>query len=81
VERGGDAAGRDSRLSTVRNLTYNDLAADRQTVAAVQALEAILEHQRDGRPDVVARVNDPRGGLVLDVPGSAESRILYRPAV
>ena len=64
-----------------RRLSYNDLSADRQTVAAVQALEAILERQAPGEPDCVVRVNDPQGGLVLYRPGSAEPIVLYRDNV
>ena len=77
VEFGGDAA--DGRLGWKKfgGCNYNDLAADRQTVAAVQALEAILERQAAGEPDCVVRVNDSAGGLVLYRPGSAEPTILY----
>ncbi len=42
VEFGGSADGRAARLAAARKLAYNDIAADRQTVAAVQAMEAIL---------------------------------------
>ncbi len=77
VEFGGDAAGRSKRLAETRNLTYNDLSADRQTVAAVQALEAILERQHQGEPDCVVRVNAEHGGLVLYAPGSDKPEILY----
>ena len=81
VEFGGAAAEREQRFQATRNLTYNDLAADRQTVAAVQGLEAILEYQYRGKPDCVVRVNDAAGGLVLLGPGSAEPEVLYAPAV
>jgi len=81
VEFGGDAAGRAARLTQVQQFNYNELAADRQTVAAVQGLEAILDHQFKGRADCVVRVNDTNGGLVLYEPGSAEPQILYEPAV
>lgn len=77
VEYGGDEAGRTARLAEMRQLTYNDLSADRQTVAAVQALEAILERHANGEPDCVVRVNDANGGLVLYRPGSAEPEVLY----
>lgn len=70
---GGDAA---TRMSEVRALGYNDLAADRQTVAAVQALEAILQRQVAGDPDCVVRANDPNGQLVLYRPGDATPVIL-----
>ena len=62
-------------------MTYNDLSADRQTVAAVQAMEAILSAHTAGTPDCVARVNDAHGGLVLYAPGLAEPEILYAPRV
>jgi len=81
VEFGGPSQGRDERLAEMANLAYNDLAADRQTVAAVQALEAILERQSQGHPDCVVRVNDPRGGLVLFEPGSNQPELLYEPPV
>jgi D-galacturonate reductase len=81
VEYGGDASGRATRLEEIRKLSYNDLAADRQTVAAVQALEAILAHAANGEPDCVVRVNDARGGLVLHRPGNNEPEVLYTPKV
>ncbi len=81
VEFGGSSADRPARLEEVCRLSYNDLSADRQVVAAVQALEAILERQAAGEPDCVVRVNDPKGGLVLYRPASAEPNILYRNPV
>jgi predicted dehydrogenase len=77
VQFGGPAAERDQRLAAARRLAYNDLAADRQVVAAVQALEAILERAANGEPDCVVRVNDPQGGLVLFRPGRGEPQVLY----
>ena len=58
-------------------LTYNDLAADRNVVAVVQASEAILRHAAAGRPGCVVKVNQPEGGLVLYAPGTAAPEILY----
>jgi hypothetical protein len=81
VEFGGNAADRPTRLEEIGRLNYNDLSADRQPVAAVQALEAILERQAAGEPDCVVRVNDSRGGLVLYRPGSTEPTVLYRNSV
>jgi len=81
VEFGGPAEKRAERLAQIRALAYNDLASDRQTVAAVQALEAILARQAQGRPDCVVRVNGSHGGLVLYEPGSSEPEVLYTPAV
>ena len=60
---------------------YNELAADRQTVAAVQALEAILAHAANDEPDCVVRVNGVDGGLVLYRPGSSHAEVLYLPKV
>lgn len=81
VEWGGAASDREVRLGRARSLAYNDLAADRQTVAAVQALEAILAHHAAGRPDAVVRVNDIQGGLVLYHPGRPDGEVLYGPQV
>jgi len=55
VEHGGSVAERGDRLQSVRSLHYADLAADRQVVAAVQAMEMILAQQRSGCPDCVVR--------------------------
>lgn len=55
VEHGGPAADRSERLRQIRALHYADLSADRQVVAAVQAMEMILEQQAAGNPDCVAR--------------------------
>lgn len=77
LEFGGSTGERQHRFQSLCNLTYNDLTADRQTVAAVQGLEAILDHQFRGQPDCVVRVNDPAGGLVLYRPGSPEPEVLF----
>jgi predicted dehydrogenase len=81
VEFGGPAASRADRLAQARALAYNDLSADRPTVAAVQALEAILAHHSAGRPGADVDVNGPDGGLVLRLPGRAEAEVLYGPLV
>jgi D-galacturonate reductase len=77
VEFGGPADQRDQRLAAMRGSAYNDLSADRQVVAAVQAMEAILARHAAGQPNAVVQLNDDRGGLVLYHPGSAEAEILY----
>ncbi len=77
VKFAGTAADEPQRLAEVQGLSYNDLATDRQSVAAVQALEAILERHAAGEPDCVVRVNDAHGGLVLYRPGKAEPVVLY----
>ncbi|MBS0211104.1 MAG: Gfo/Idh/MocA family oxidoreductase [Planctomycetes bacterium] len=77
VEFGGSAAGRDTRLAAARGLAYNDVAHDRQTVAAVQAMEAILAEHAAGRPNCVVEVDHPAGGLVMWKPGSREPELLY----
>lgn len=81
VEYAGPKAERGERLAAMQRLGYNDLAADRQTVAAVQALEAILDHHVAGEPDCVVRVNDAHGGLVLYRPGKVEPVVLYEGTV
>jgi predicted dehydrogenase len=81
VEHGGAVSERGARLAAARTLTYNDLSADRQTVATVQAMEAILTHHVAGQPNCIVNVNDPRGGLVLYTPGSAAPEVLYQPQV
>jgi predicted dehydrogenase len=81
VEFGGSAEDRRDRLEAMRGLAYNDVAADRATVAAVQAMEAILARHAAGHPGGVVTVNDSRGGLVLRLPGRAEPEVLYAPPV
>ena len=81
VEYAGPRDTRRERLRQMRTLAYNDLSADRQVVAAVQAMEAILARHVAGTPDCVVKVNDPRGGLVLYRPGVNEPEVLYAPAV
>lgn len=72
VEHGpGD---RRDRLRATAGLTYNDLSADRNCVAVVQALEAILAEHAAGRPCGVVTADD---GLKLYLPGVAEPRVLY----
>jgi hypothetical protein len=80
-EFGGGREERARRIDQMRQLHYNDLGADRQVVAAVQALEAILQRHAAGEPDCVVRVNDPRGGLVLYRPGAGDGEVLYAPRV
>jgi predicted dehydrogenase len=81
VEHGGPPGERDTRLRAARGLAYNDLSADRNCVAAVQALEAILASHAAGRPGGVVEVNGPAGGLVLRTPGRGEPEVLYAPRV
>jgi predicted dehydrogenase len=81
VEFGGPEAERPARLAAARRLSYNDLAADRQVVAAVEAMEAILAHHAAGFPDCVVHVNDPDGGLVLRGGGTDGDEILYSSTV
>ena len=77
VEFGGPSTERGERLEVARDLGYNDLSADRQTIAAVQAMEAILSRHAAGKPDAVVQVNHPAGGLVLFTPGSSEGEVLF----
>jgi predicted dehydrogenase len=77
VEFGGPAESRGERLRQVRQLHYADLTADRNTVATVQAMEAILCRHAAGQPGCVVKVNEAAGGLVLCVPGREENEVLY----
>lgn len=77
VEFGGPREQRDSRLRAARQFAYNDVSADRQTVAAVQAMEAILARHAAGKPNCIVEVDHPRGGLVLWEPGRSEPEVLY----
>ena len=65
----------------MRGLAYNDMASDRNVVAIVQALEAILIEQACGRPDAGCRINGPAGGLVLATPGADSICVLYAGVV
>lgn len=77
VEYGGPSENRLDRLQQMRGLGYNDLAADRNTVAVVQALEAILERHAAGEPGSMVEVKEPGGSLVLTTPGRAAAVTLY----
>jgi len=77
VEFGGPEGEREARLAAARKLAYNDVAADRQVVAAVQAMEAILTKHVAGTPNCVVEVDHKLGGLVLLAPGKAEPEVLY----
>lgn len=81
VEFGGPSEHRTERLHAMRALTYNDLSADRNCVAIIQALEAILERAAAGVPGCLVRVNGPTGGLVLHEPGSLSPVVLYNGRV
>jgi D-galacturonate reductase len=81
VEFGGLPEGRPERLKQMRALTYNDLSADRNCVAVVQALEAILARAAVGKPGCLVKVNGHAGGLALYEPGVAEPLVLYEGRV
>jgi hypothetical protein len=72
---------RPQRFDAMRTLAYNDLSADRKTVAVVQAIEAILQQHARGHPGCMVEVNGDEGGLVMRVPGRAEPVILYAERV
>lgn len=73
----GTAGERSDRLARVAGLSYNSLAADRQVVAAVQSMEAILEEHAAGHPDSIVQVNGEAGGLALYRPGDSSPDVLY----
>ena len=68
VEFGGDPSERAGRLREMRALAHNDLSADRQVVAAVEAMETILAHAARGEADGVVRIG-PDGERRLHLPG------------
>jgi D-galacturonate reductase len=76
VEFGGPAGERPERLRKVRSLTYNDLSADRNCVAIVQAMEAILKRHAAGDPGAIVEVNGREGGLVI-FPRRGSQEVLY----
>jgi D-galacturonate reductase len=73
----GTTEDREQRLARVRSLSYNDITADRNVVAIVQSLEALLQAQAGGHPGGVVKVNAPEGGLVLYRPGVTNPSVLY----
>jgi D-galacturonate reductase len=81
VEYGGPTEGRAERLAQMRALAYNDVTTDRNCVAIVQALEAILARAVAGVPGCVVKVNTTAGGLVLSEPGNATPLVLYEGRV
>lgn len=81
VELGGPKAGREERLREMASRNYNDLAADRQVVAAVESMEAILAKHVTGHPNALVEVNGNAGGLALYTPGIAEPEVLYAGVV
>ena len=76
VEFGGAADRRHDRLEEMRALRYNDLAADRAVVAAVQAMEAILSHAAGG-PGRRRAHCDLTGGWHCIFPVRSEPVTLY----
>jgi hypothetical protein len=64
----------------MRALRYNDLDADRQVVAAIQAMEAILAHAASGTPDGVVRIASD-GTMTLHFPGRQDPFILYSASI
>jgi predicted dehydrogenase len=77
VEFGGSPAERGARLAEMRALAYNDISAERNTVAVVQALEAILARQAQVQSGSLVEVNSSLGGLVLRMPGRTDADVLY----
>lgn len=53
VEHGGPKPNRGDRLNAMRQLHYNDLSADRNVVAVVEALEKLLADQAAGQPAAI----------------------------
>lgn len=81
VEFAGPSLSRDERLQSMKKLSYNDLSADRNTVAIVQAMEAILSEHVAGNPGAQVLVNGTNGGLVLYRPGKSGHLVLHAAKV
>jgi hypothetical protein len=77
VEHGGPESLRGQRLQQMRELAYNDIGAERNTVAVVQALESLLQQQAEGRPGGVVEVSGSPERLFLRLPGQADPVVLY----
>jgi predicted dehydrogenase len=78
VEFGGPPEARCDRLKQMRALSYNDLAADRNCVAIVQAMEAILARAAAGVPGCLVKVSGKADSLALYEPGKPDPEILWR---
>jgi hypothetical protein len=72
-----DPAAKRERLANARALVYNDLSADKQVVAVVQALEAILKHHAAGKPGGVVNVLGDCERAELWLPGSTSAEVLF----
>ncbi len=81
VKHGGPDTEYAQRLSEVRSMSYADLSADRNVVAIVQSMEALLAEHEKGNPGCVVRVNQCKGGLALYRPGQSMPEILYSEKV
>lgn len=81
VSQAGTQEHRASVVSSVRQMGYAAIEAERNVVAIVQAMEAILSSHARGFPGGVVFVDDPAGGLVLRNSRSSLPEILYEPRV
>jgi len=71
----GQEGTKDERFQQMNSLDYNNLSADRQVVAAVHAVEAILEKAAAGEPNCIVNYGDD-GSLNLFNPNSLQSETL-----
>jgi len=81
VNQAESVPGRNNVLSEIRRMGYAALEAERNVVAVVQSMEAILSSHAEGFPGGVVFVDDPLGGLVLRLPGSLPPVLLYQPMI
>ena len=58
-------------------MEYASIEAERNVVAVVQAMEAILACHANGCPGGIVTANNPAGGLVLWLPGESKPKVLY----
>jgi D-galacturonate reductase len=77
VELGEPKKHRLKRIAAARQSAYNDLSADKQVVAAVQALEAILKRHAEGTPGGVVFFSGDCERAELRLPGRADAETLF----
>lgn len=77
LEFGGPDSSKMDRLAELKKQSWCDLSADRNTVAIVQSMEAILESHSQGKPGATAFINTDEGGIVLRLPGESGATVIY----
>lgn len=81
VAQAASAEEKSLRLGEVRSMGHGALESDRNVVAIVQAMEALLAAHAEGNPGGVVVVNGAAGGLVMHLPGTLAPIVLHQPSV